>query len=156
MGEKIHIFTNSKKYILDTIILGTGFKINVTSPKYLSEFSDKIRTFRVTISAQEEYFDEFLDFPDLGNGFELQEKSIGEAGYLKDLHEFTFAATVSHGNVSGDIPAVTDGAERLARSIASDIFVEDYPHHFSELCEYEEPELFGDEIPQNNYWMPDV
>ena len=72
------------------------------------------------------------------------------------MHEFTFAATVSHGNVSGDIPAVTDGAERLARSIASDIFVEDYPHHFSELCEYEEPELFGDEIPQNNYWMPDV
>jgi cation diffusion facilitator CzcD-associated flavoprotein CzcO len=155
-GEKMHIFTNSEKYVLDNIILGTGFKINVTSPKYLSKFSDKIRTFRDTISAQEQYFDEFLDFPDLGNSFQLQEKSIGEAEYLKDLHEFTFAATVSHGNVSGDIPAVTDGAERLARSIASDIFVEDYPHHFSELCDYEEPELFGDEIPQNKYWLPDV
>ena len=156
MGDKMHIFTNSEKYVLDNIILGTGFKINVTSPKYLSKFSNKIRTFRDTISAQEQYFDEFLDFPDLGNSFQLQEKSIGEAEYLKDLHEFTFAATVSHGNVSGDIPAVSDGAERLARSIASDIFVEDYPRHFSELYDYEEPELFGDEIPQNKYWMPDV
>ena len=157
MGEKIKIFAGSERYLLDKILLGTGFKIDVKSPQYLNQISDKIRTFRDIVSSTEQnYFDEFLDFPDLGGSFELQGKKSDEAEYLKDLHEFTFAATVSHGNVSGDIPAVSEGAERLARSIASDIFLEDYSYHRSELNKYEEPELMGNEIPLNKYWMPDL
>ena len=156
-GAKVKINTNQRTFLTDNIILGTGFKINTLAPSYLKNFSDKVRTFRDGIqNSDKNYLDEFLDVPDLGIGFELKEKIIGEAPYLKDLYEFTFAATVSHGNVSGDIPAVSEGAERLVRSIAANLFIEDYPAYLTDLHEYEVPELFGDEIPENNRWSPKV
>jgi FAD-dependent urate hydroxylase len=142
---------------VDHVILGTGFFIDVTAPKETRDFASQIRTFRDVIdNAGGEYLEEFVDFPDLGPAFEFQERSTGAAPYLRGLHNFTFAATVSHGNVSGDIPCVSDGADRLARGIAAAIFKEDFPTHLAALHAHEEPELFGDEIPGNDAWSPPV
>ena len=55
---------------------------------------------------------------------------------------------MSHGTVSGDIPAITDGAERLARGLASRLYREDVDWHFGNIQAFDEPELFGDE------WTP--
>jgi hypothetical protein len=55
---------------------------------------------------------------------------------------------MSHGTVSGDIPAISEGAKRLAAGIASLFYREDFEHHFAKLEAYAEPELFGDE------WTP--
>ena len=80
----------------------------------------------------------------------------GEAPFLAALHNFNYAATVSHGNVSADIPCVSDGAERLARGIAAGIFAEDQAAHLDALKTYEEPELLGDEIPGAEEWNPQL
>ena len=123
----------------------------------LKSFAEKIKTFRDSKSlTHNKNFGEFLDFPDLGLDFELQEKVIGKAPYLKNIHEFTFAATVSHGNVSGDIPAISDGADRLVKGITASIFKEDFSKHLCNLYSYEEPELFGNEIPENKRWWPEL
>ena len=52
---------------------------------------------------------------------------------------------LSHGKLSGDIPAVSDGAQRLARGIARALFVEDQTQHYAALEAYDVPELHGDE-----------
>ena len=154
---RILLSTKHQTIAVDKIILGTGFKINVYAPKILKSFANEVRTFRdAEMLSSCPTFGEFLDFPDLGEDFELQEKVAGQAPYLKDLHEFTFAATVSHGNVSGDIPAISEGAERLIRGICASIFTEDYSDHLHALYSYEEPELLGDEIPANKRWWPDI
>lgn len=154
---RILLSTKHQTIEVDKVILGTGFKINVSAPKILKPFASEVRTFRdsETLSSCLR-FGEFLDFPDLGKDFELQEKVVGQTSYLKDLHEFTFAATVSHGNVSGDIPAISEGAERLVRGICASIFTEDYDDHLNKLYLYEEPELLGDEIPANESWWPEI
>ncbi|WP_205836636.1 hypothetical protein [Komagataeibacter nataicola] len=51
--------------------------------------------------------------PDLGPGFEFLEKVPGSCPWLKYVHCFCFPATLSHGKVSGDIPAISDGPSVL-------------------------------------------
>jgi cation diffusion facilitator CzcD-associated flavoprotein CzcO len=156
-GARIKLQAGTETLTVDQIILGTGFFIDVAAPAPTRAFADQIRTFRDGVANPDgAYLEEFLDFPDLGPSFAFQERVAGAAPYLKNLHEFTFASTVSHGNVSGDIPCVSDGAERLARGIAAEIFTEDFPAHLATLHAFAEPELFGDEIPGNDAWWPAV
>jgi FAD-dependent urate hydroxylase len=154
-GDKIVLRAGGDSLAVDHVILGTGFHIDVTAPDETSAFAGEIRTFRdIVNNSDNSFLEEFLDFPDLGPAFEFQERARGAAPYLRDLHNFTFAATVSHGNVSGDIPCVSDGAERLARGIAAGIFQEDFPTHLANLHAHEDPELLGDEIPDIDAWSP--
>jgi cation diffusion facilitator CzcD-associated flavoprotein CzcO len=83
--------------------------------------------------------------PDLGPSFEFREKVPGACPMLSHIHCFNDAAMLTHGKVSGDIPAVSAGADRLARGIAASLFAEDVETHFANLMAYDTPELQGDE-----------
>ena len=61
------------------------------------------------------------------------------------MHCFNHHATLSQGKLSGDIPAVSDGAKRLARGLARSLFVEDRALHFAALQAFDRAELMGDE-----------
>lgn len=156
-GDRIILRAGSKSLPVDQIIYCTGFLVDVVAPPETNAFATHIRTFRDVIdNTDDSFLDELLDFPDLGPAFEFQERVAGAAPFLTNLHDFTFAATPSHGNVAGDIPSVSDGAARLARGIAAGLFAEDYQSHLGALHAYEEPELLGDEIPGDIGWMPPV
>jgi cation diffusion facilitator CzcD-associated flavoprotein CzcO len=64
------------------------------------------------------------------------------------VHCFNYPAALSHGTVSGDIPAISDGALRLARGLTAAFYREDIDHHLARLQAYDDPELLGDE------WRP--
>src|SRR5699024_4031569 len=89
-----------------------------------------------------------LDFPDLGPAFELREKTPGSLPGLSAIHAFCHPAAMTHGAVSGDIPAVGEGAQRLARGLARQLFAADIERHFTALEAYDDPELLGNE------WTP--
>lgn len=91
---------------------------------------------------------ELCDSPDLGPVFEFQQKEPGSLPGLERVHCFCAPATLSHGTLSGDIPAISDGAQRLAQGIASLLYAEDVDTHYENLQAYAEPELIGDE------WTP--
>ncbi len=88
---------------------------------------------------------EFAEHPYLGADFEFLERVPGAAPWLNRIHAFNFAGVLSHGKVTGDIPGISAGAERLADRLASKLFVEDYDHHWQRLRDFETPELLGDE-----------
>lgn len=83
--------------------------------------------------------------PDLGPAFEFRERDPGSCPMLAHIHCFNDAAMLTHGKVSGDIPAVSAGADRLVRGIAASLFAEDVETHFANLVAYDIPELQGDE-----------
>ncbi|MGK6316615.1 NAD(P)-binding domain-containing protein [Neorhizobium sp. DT-125] len=83
--------------------------------------------------------------PDLGPAFEFRERVPGSCPILARIHCFNDAAMLTHGKVSGDIPAVSAGAERLVRGIAASLFADDVEIHFANLVAYDTPELQGDE-----------
>ena len=55
---------------------------------------------------------------------------------------------LTHGTVSGDIPAISEGAKRLAQGIAGLFYREDVAAHYANMEAFSEPEVFGDE------WTP--
>jgi hypothetical protein len=62
------------------------------------------------------------------------------------VHCFAFPAFTTHGPISGDIPAISVGAERVAQGIVAALFAEDYARNFARLLAFDTPELRGDEF----------
>ena len=134
------------RFYTDFIILGTGFTVEPLARTELAGYADKILLWQDCYSPPPELaHDELGRFPYLAKNFAFQERHPGEAPWLKDIHCFNFGATVSLGKVSGDIPAVSDGARWLAQTLAAKLYTEDIEQHWQTLLDYSKPELLGNE-----------
>ena len=150
LGEQgMRVRTPRGVFELDFLIFSTGFLINLASRPEFSIIAPHVRTWseRYTPQAGDED-QELAESPDLGPAFEFQQKQAGVLPGLERVHCFCYPAVLSHGTLSGDIPAISDGAQRLAQGIASLLFGEDIDAHYLNMQEYAEPELNGDE------WTP--
>ncbi|MGN6097830.1 MAG: NAD(P)-binding domain-containing protein [Bosea sp. (in: a-proteobacteria)] len=140
------VTTPKGRYEIDFIIFGTGFQVDLTSRPELAEFAPHIRLWRDRFPAPADMPNSELETsPDLGETFEFLEKTPGACPALRQIHCFNFPATLSHGKLSGDIPAISEGADRLARGIVRSLFVADREQHFAALKAFDTPELLGDE-----------
>lgn len=144
--DGVLLSTPKGDYPLDFVIFATGFKVSLEARSELARFADNIAYWsdRYAPEPGTENLELSLS-PYLGAGFEFQEKVPDATPGLTHIHSFNYPATLSHGKLSGDIPAVSDGGQRLARAIALSLFVEDRETHFSNLVAYDVPELEGDE-----------
>lgn len=130
----------------DFVILGTGFIVEPIAEPSMRKFSKDIRLWRDVYTPPAGMENEELGkFPDLRKDFSFQERTPGAAPWLQRIHCFNYGATMSLGKVSGDIPAVSEGASWLAREIAACFYAEDIETHWRALQDYTSPELLGDE-----------
>lgn len=146
VDDHVVLTTPLGDYKLDFVIFGTGFNVSGQSRPELAAFADNIAYWsdRFDIPPGLESA-ELASSPYLGRGFEFAEKVAGKTPGLSLIHAFNYPATLSHGKLSGDIPAVSDGGQRLAKAIARSLFVEDRQTHFDNLVAFQTPELLGDE-----------
>jgi cation diffusion facilitator CzcD-associated flavoprotein CzcO len=131
----------------DFLIAATGFSNDFNGRPELAEIAQHIRSWehgRQTLEMGKARKG-MSDAPDLGASFEFRERVPGSCPGLKHIYCFNDAAMLSHGKVSGDIPAVSAGADRLVRGITASLFAEDVATHFANLVTYDTPELMGDE-----------
>ena len=151
-GERegvLHLRTPKGICVADFVIFSTGFRVNFDARPEFSALAPHLRLWRdrfAPLAGDED--DELAESPDLGPTFEFQEKSPGVCPGLSRVHCFCYPAVLSHGAVSGDIPAISEGAQRLAQGLASLLFQEGIDAHFAAMERYTEPELLGDE------WQP--
>ncbi|CAK7260198.1 MULTISPECIES: NAD(P)/FAD-dependent oxidoreductase [unclassified Shinella] len=145
-GEVVITTTNGRVFRTDFVILGTGFSIDPMSRSELAPYQDRIACWedRYDPPAGEEN-PGLGRFPWLNGDFSFTEKEPGTAPWLKDIHCFNYGASVSVGKVSGDIPAISEGALWLARGVAASLFIRDVDYHWEALLAYEKPELDGTE-----------
>ncbi|MEO8249974.1 MAG: NAD(P)/FAD-dependent oxidoreductase [Burkholderiales bacterium] len=131
---------------LDFLIFATGFKVDFAARPELAAIAPHIRFWRDRFAPPDGQPDtELEDSPDLGPAFEFQSKGRAVCPGLSSIHCFCWPATLSHGAISGDIPSISEGAERLGQGIAALLYREDVAAHFAALEAYAEPELLGDE-----------
>jgi cation diffusion facilitator CzcD-associated flavoprotein CzcO len=131
----------------DFLIAATGFSNDFTGRPEFASIAPHIRSW-----ADGRYTPDMgpprggmSEAPDLGPAFEFRERVAGSCPILAHIHCFNDAAMLTHGKVSGDIPAVSAGADRLVRGIAASLFAADVEEHFANLTAYDTPELQGDE-----------
>lgn len=145
-GARLRLDTTAGPVEADAAILGTGFRFDLRAAPELARFADRVRTWRDLCPADPAApGDELLDCPVLDAGFAPLPRDGADPAGLSRLRIFTHAAQPSLGNLANDIPQATEGAERLARAVASALFVEDAATHRARLFAYAEPELLGDE-----------
>jgi len=147
--QTISLDTPKGVFNLDFLIFATGFKIDwLARPEYAA-LAPHLRAWGDRFSEPPGQEDrELSDSPDLGPNFELQAKVPDSYRGLDRIHVFCYPAALSHGTVSGDIPAISDGAKKLAQGLASLFYREDVEQHFENIKNFAEPEILGDE------WSP--
>ena len=148
-GRELRVATPRGTFAFDFLIVSTGFAIDWSQKPEYAPFASHVRTwgdrYQPPVGDEDP---ELTDSPDLGPVFEFQQRTPGICAGLERIHCFCYPAALSHGTVSGDIPAISDGARRLATGLAGLFYSEDVEHHFNVLQAYAEPELLGDE------WTP--
>jgi len=148
-SDSLRVRTPRGVFDLDFLIFSTGFRVDWTVRPEFAVIAPHIRTWRARYMPPPGEEDaELSDSPDLGQAFEFRQKQPGGLPGLERIHCFCYPATITHGTLSGDIPAISDGAQRLAQGIASLLYGEDVDTHYRNLQAYAEPELIGDE------WTP--
>lgn len=130
----------------DFVILGTGFSIDPVLRPELAGYADRIACWEDRYAPPKGEENPPLGrFPWLAPDFAFTEKEPGRAPWLARIHCFNYASAISLGKVSGDIPAISEGAAWLARGLAAGLFQEDVETHWRALLAYEKPELDGSE-----------
>jgi cation diffusion facilitator CzcD-associated flavoprotein CzcO len=148
-GSRLVVRTPRKTFELDFLIVATGFRVDWQARPEYAAIAPHVRLWSDRYQPEPGQDDKELgDSPDLGGAFEFQEKPGHSLPGLSRIHCLCYPAALTHGTVSGDIPAISDGALRLSRGMASLLFCENIDHHYRNLLAYDEPEVFGDE------WTP--
>ena len=152
-GAGLRLETTRGAVAADLVVLGTGFAFDLGAPREIAHLAPDILRWRDQVP---EASGEWGESPYLARDFAFLPRSGSGVEGLDRLHCFTHAAQLSLGNLANDIPAVSEGAERLTRAIAASLFVEDRDHHWRCLRDYSEPDLLGDEWPGLTAWDPPV
>jgi len=128
--------TSHDSYTLDHLVFATGYTLDLAAHSELASVAPHIRFWSDNLS------------PDLGPDFSLREKHPGTWPALGQIHLFTGAALMSLGKLTGDIPGISLGAERLARGITARLYAADIEGQLQRVRDYQEPEVLGHE------WAP--
>lgn len=129
-------------------ILGTGFLQDPVLRPELAAVAGQIRLWRdAHVPPPAERDDALAQCPWLDDAFAFTERVPGTAPHLARLHCFNFAATLSHGKLAGDIPAISAGAQRLAQGICARLLAADIATHAARHATFDEPEISGEEWP---------
>ncbi len=129
----------------DYLILATGFAIDWEQRPELAALRPHVALWgeRFIPPARPDYTQ--ADHPFLGPDFEFLERDPGAARWVSRVHCLTYPAFMSHGPVTGDVPAITAGTQRVADGVAGALFAEDYDRVWRKLQTWDSPELRGDE-----------
>lgn len=128
------------------MIFATGFKVDWAKRPFLSDIAEHARIWKDRIAPEDAAaYSSLLELPDLGPAFEFVPKDPNSRPGLERAHCFCYPAVMSHGGVSGDIPEISGGAQRLTRGIASALHCGDIDFHFQRAINHDIPELYGDE-----------
>jgi cation diffusion facilitator CzcD-associated flavoprotein CzcO len=137
-GSEVLVKTNRGTYAYDFLILGTGFHVDGYQQPELRHVIDHIALWKDRLPAEMiNKHPKMGSFPYLGPSFEFLPKEPGSASYLKNLYCYNYGATLSHGLLSSDIPAISIGATRLAQGIAADFFVQESEWYLECLKDYQ-------------------
>jgi cation diffusion facilitator CzcD-associated flavoprotein CzcO len=149
-GGALQVRTSGGPIELDFLVFATGFKVDWRQRPMLRHIAPCIRVWNDRYRSPDGEMDaELAESPYLGSAFEFQPRDGANCPGLERVHCLTYPATLSLGVITGDIPAISEGALQLADSLAGLLYAEDIAHHMARIEAYAEPEIFGDE------WTPE-
>ena len=142
---RVRLDTTRGALAFDHLILATGLAIDWSQRPELAALKPHVLTWRDRLAPGERGELPHADDPFLGPDLEFLQREAGSAPWIERVHCFAFPANMSHGPITGDIPAISIGAQRVADGIAAALFAEDFERTWRRLVAWDNPELRGDE-----------
>jgi FAD-dependent urate hydroxylase len=143
-GDRVRLLTNRGELCFDYLILCTGFTVDWRRGE-LAALAVHVLRWRDRFLPHGRDGYEQAEDPFLGDELQFLERETGKAPWVGRVHCLAFPAFMSHGPISGDVPAISVGAERIATGIAGALFAEDYERNWARLMACDTPELTGEE-----------
>ena len=140
---RVVLDTTRGRLAFDRVILATGLAVDWTQRPEFAALKPHVQLWRDHFAPDGNADYAQAEHPYLGAHFEFLPRD--DADWVSRIHCFNYAATMSHGPISGDIPAISLGAERTARGVVNGLFVEDSTRTWERLAGWSNPELRGDE-----------
>jgi FAD-dependent urate hydroxylase len=141
---RVLLDTTRGRLAFDHLILATGLAVGWNQRPEFAALKSRVRLWRDRFMPEGHSDYAQAEHPYLGAHFEFLARD-GAAPWVNRIHCFNYAATMSHGPISGDIPAISIGAERVASGVVKGLFAEDYARTWRRLTGWSNPELRGDE-----------
>jgi FAD-dependent urate hydroxylase len=142
---RVLLDTTRGKLAFDFLILATGLTVDWSQRPEFAALKPHVQLWGDNFAPDGAPACAQADHPYLGPSFEFLQRVPGAAPWVSRIHCFTFPGYLSHGPISGDIPAISTGAERVANGIVSALFAEDYARTWRRMVGWSNPELRGDE-----------
>ena len=139
--EGIKIATPKGDFTADFVICGTGVDMDFSLRPELAAFADNIATWTDKYTPPEaEREDRLGRFPYLAADFSFVEKRPGETPWIRDIHLFSIASTMSFGPSGSSINAMTTAVPKLVSGITRGLFQGDIEAHWASLQAYDTPQ----------------
>ncbi|AKT42890.1 NAD(P)-binding domain-containing protein [Chondromyces crocatus] len=141
-NDEVVITTPKGRFAADFVIVGTGFVTDLSLRPELRRLEPHIARWqdRFTPPAGE-VNEDILRHPYLGPGFELQERTPGEAPYVGAVFNYTFGCLPSLGFGGASISGLKYSLPRVVGGVTRQLYCEDSEQHLRALAAYDTREF---------------
>ncbi|HSP26373.1 MAG TPA: hypothetical protein VLQ65_14475, partial [Saliniramus sp.] len=141
IDAQVRLLTSSGPFAADFVICGTGIENDFAARPELSRFADNIATWNDRYEPPPEERNARLGrFPYLGPDYAFLEREPGATPWIKDIHLFSIASTMSFGPSGSSINAMTIAVPKLVSGVTGGLFAADIEKHWRSLQEYDVPQ----------------
>lgn len=139
--DVVRIETPKGRFEADFVIAGTGVDMDFAGRAELARFAANIATWADKYAPPpEETNPRLARFPYLDPDFAFVEKRPGESPWIKNIHLFAIASTMSFGPSGSSINAMTTVVPKLVSAVTKGLFREDAKRHWRSLEAYDVPQ----------------
>nr|WP_282572242.1 NAD(P)/FAD-dependent oxidoreductase [Roseomonas acroporae] len=125
----------------DFVICGTGIEMDFARRPELARLAGNIARWSDRYAPPEAERDERLGrFPYLAPDYALTERAPGRTPWMRDIHLFAIASTMSFGPSGSSINAMTTAVPKLVAGLTRGLFMGDLERHWASLDAYDVPQ----------------
>lgn len=147
-GQAVKIETPKGNYTADYVIAATGVDMDFARRPELRRFAGNIATWADCYTPPDhERNDRLARFPYLDAEFAFVEKIPGDTPWIKNIHLFAIASTMSFGPSGSSINAMTTVVPKLVSALTKGLFRADVERHWASLQAYDTPQAVVEDRP---------
>jgi cation diffusion facilitator CzcD-associated flavoprotein CzcO len=141
IGDKVVLDIGADEIAADFVISAVGVQMDFSLRPELRRFADNIARWqdKYVPSADEEN-DRLKLFPYLDAGYAFVERGAGRSPWIRNIHLFSIASTVSFGPSGSSINAMTTAIPKLVSALGKDLFCGDIERYWDSLKAYDVPQ----------------
>jgi hypothetical protein len=126
---------------VDFVICGTGIDMNFAGRRELGNCAANIATWADRYQPPvDERSPRLGRFPYLADDYALMERDPGKTLWMRDIHLFAIASTMSFGPSGSSINAMTTAVPKLVDGLTRGLFCADIERHWASFKAYDVPQ----------------